>query len=71
MGRIHRILLIFSSEEKKLHARGREDADAIEKRLARASLPITAMKMITFDNSDELSISGERFLSRLKSILQG
>ncbi|MEA2116771.1 MAG: hypothetical protein U9P36_15515 [Thermodesulfobacteriota bacterium] len=56
---------------KRLQSRGREDDDSIEKRLARASLPVTAKKLICFDNAENLSVSGKRFLALLNSILKG
>ena len=55
---------------QRLQKRGREDADAIEKRLARAALPVSAKEIIFFDNSEELSICGARFLSLLDSLLR-
>lgn len=54
---------------QRLQERGREDTCAIEKRLARVSLRVTAQEMITFDNSDNLISSGKRFLILLNSLL--
>lgn len=54
---------------KRLQARKREDCTAIDKRLRRNTLSVHARQTVRFDNSEELSISGTRFLALLDSFL--
>ncbi len=54
---------------KRLLRRGRESNAAIEKRLARSTYPVAAENLIFFDNSENLCISGKRFLTLLDSFL--
>lgn len=55
---------------KRLQKRGREDDDAIEERLSRAALPITAKNLLLFDNSKNLNTSGQEFIYLLDSLMK-
>jgi phosphonate metabolism protein PhnN/1,5-bisphosphokinase (PRPP-forming) len=54
--------------EKRLRARGREDENAIQKRLNRTYPKIEAKKLIEFDNSDPLKIASQNFLTLLQEL---
>ena len=52
----------------RLSGRGRETAEAIGKRLARADLKTRARRLITFDNSGNLEESRSRFIRLLEQL---
>ena len=53
---------------RRLQARGREDEKGIEERLCRQNSALTAGKLLRFDNSEDLSVSGRKFVSLLESL---
>ncbi|WP_457574808.1 hypothetical protein [Desulfolithobacter sp.] len=54
---------------KRLRVRGREEPAAIDKRMARAGLPVAVRNLILFDNSRPLDSTGPAFIGLLESLL--
>lgn len=62
------ITLSYEELKKRLMSRGREDERAIQKRLERSFKTIKAKSLVTFNNTEEIKISSEKFQILLQKL---